>query len=159
MNIPTDINIESTIAAAESYARASNHALVWHLVQQLQQLRAPLHTGAERQAAFNAADALYLHLPRASETALLDDAAYSLIERVADYIENDPIVAEAAAFGAGAVETAIDQQGEYESLDDALYSYQITRSIRSMKCLAHYTAIADTTTHGTPWIALSAKRL
>jgi hypothetical protein len=125
MNIPKDTNIESTIAAAESYARASNHALVWHLVQQLQQLRAPLHTGAERQAAFDAADALYLHLPRASEAALLDDAAYALIERVADYVENDPIVAEAAAFGAVAVETAIDQQGEHESLDDALYSYQI----------------------------------
>ena len=125
MDIPTDTNIERIITNAESYARASNHALVWHLVQCLQQLRAPLHTGVERQAAFDAADALYLHLPRASEAALLDDAAYALIERVADYVENDPIVAEAAAFGAVAVETAIDQQGEHESLDDALYSYQI----------------------------------
>jgi hypothetical protein len=124
MEIPTDTNIERIITDATYIAKRSNHALAWHAVQCLQQLRAPLHTGIERQAAFTAAHALY-RLPRAHETALLEDAVYELIDRVADYLETDPIAVEAAAFGAGAVETAIDQQGEYESLDDALYSYQI----------------------------------
>jgi hypothetical protein len=126
MNIPKDTNIERIITDATYIAKRSDHALAWHAVQCLQQLRAPLHTQVERNAAFNAVSKLYV-TPGFSFGACvyngviddLDDLALKL-ER---YMDNDTIAAEAAAFGAGGVDFAIDQQGAYTSLDDALCSY------------------------------------
>jgi hypothetical protein len=124
MDIPKDTNIERIITDATYIAERSNHPLAWHLVQQLQQLRAPLHTNVERQAVYDAVAALYC-MPRAHNTAMLDDATYALIDTVHDYLEADAIVAEARACGYGAVETAIDQAHDYDSLDYALYCHHL----------------------------------
>jgi hypothetical protein len=128
MHIPTDTNIERIITDATYIAKRSDHALAWHAVQQLQQLRAPLHTQVERNAAFDAVSKLYttrgFSFGDCAYEGVIDDLD-DLMLRLARYMDNDAIAAEAAAFGAGAVETAIDRQGEHESLDDALYSYQI----------------------------------
>jgi len=126
MNIPTDTNIERIITDATYIAQRSDHALAWHAVQCLQQLRAPLHSQVERNAAFDAVSKLYT-TPGFSFGACvydgviddLDDLALAL-ER---YMDNDAIAAEAASFGRVSVDTAIDQQGEHDSLDEALCSY------------------------------------
>jgi hypothetical protein len=135
MNIPTDTVIEQIIADATYIAKRSNHALAWHAVQCLQQLRAPLHTQAERNAALDAVSRLYAtpgftspiyHADGRVEDAYdcSQDDLDDLLTKFERYMDNDTIAAEAAAFGAGAVETAIDQQdeGNYTSLDDALCS-------------------------------------
>jgi hypothetical protein len=125
MNIPTDTNIERIIIDATYIAKRSDHALAWHAVQQLQQLRAPLHTQVERNAAFDAVNKLYATRGFSFGDCVYDgviDDLDDLMLAVERYMDNDTIAAEAAAFGAGAVETAIDQQGEHESLDDALCS-------------------------------------
>lgn len=125
MNIPKDTDIERIITDATYIAKRSDHALAWHAVQCLQQLRAPLHTQAERNAAFDAVNKLY-----ATRGFSFGDCVYDgVIDDLDDmmlalerYMDKDEIAAEAAAFGFGAVETAIDQQDEYTSLDDALCS-------------------------------------
>jgi hypothetical protein len=135
MHIPTDTVIERIITDATYIAKRSNHALAWHAVQQLQQLRAPLHTQAERNAALDAVSKLYsapgftspiYHADGRVEDAYdcSQDDLDDLMLQLERYLDNDTIAAEAAAFGAGAVETAIDQQdeGNYTSLDDALCS-------------------------------------
>jgi hypothetical protein len=125
MNIPKDTNIEQIIADATYIAKRSDHALAWHAVQCLQQLRAPLHTQVERNAAFDAFSKLYatpgFSFGECVYDGVLDDLD-DLMLKLERYMDNDTISAEAAAFGAGAVETAIDQQGAYTSLDDALCS-------------------------------------
>lgn len=129
MNIPTDTAIERLIADATYIAECSKHPLAWHVVQQLQQLRAPLHTEAERRAAYDAVVALYSR-PGFSYgdcvyEGVIDDLD-SLMIAVERYLDSgDPIVAEARAFGYGAVETAIDQAHEYASLDYALYCHHL----------------------------------
>jgi len=115
MDIPKDTQIERLITDATHIAKRSNHPLAWHAVQCLQQLRAPLHTQAERNAAYDAVSALY---GRGDDDAL-DDLATKL-ER---YLDNDTIAAEAACFGRISVDTAIDQQRAHDSLDVALCSY------------------------------------
>jgi hypothetical protein len=95
MNIPTDTNIERIITDATYIAKRSDHALVWHAVQQLQQLRAPLHTQVERNAAFDAVSKLY-----ATRGFSFGDCVYEgviddlddLMLKLERYIENDPIV-------------------------------------------------------------------
>ena len=124
MNIPTDTAIERIIADATYIAERSKHPLAWHAVQQLQQLRAPLHTAAERRAAYDAVAALFGRPGFSYGTPAYDGAiadADALELAMSRYLyDGDPIVAEAFAFGHGAVETAIDQAYAYESLDAAL---------------------------------------
>lgn len=135
MNIPTDTAIERIIADATYIAERSKHPLAWHAVQQLQQLRAPLHTAAERRAAYDAVAALYTRRGFSNGDCVYEgvvddmDCLMLALERYLD--SGDPIVAEARAFGYGAVEmaiaayTAIDQAHEYESLDYALYCHHL----------------------------------
>lgn len=128
MNIPTDTNIERIITDTTYIAKRSDHALAWHAVQQLQQLRAPLHTQFERDAALDAVSKLYATRGFSFGDCVYDgviDDLDDLMLKLERYMDSDLIATEAAAFGAGAVETAIDQQGAYTSLDDALYSYLI----------------------------------
>lgn len=129
MQIPTDNIINKLISDAQYIAERSKHPLAWHAVQQLQQLRNPLHTAAERQAAHDAVAYLYTRPGFSYGECVYDgviDDLDLLMMAVERYIfDGDPIAAEARAFGAGAVETAIDQQREYDSLDDALYSHHL----------------------------------
>ena len=127
MDIPKDTVIEKLVADAQYIAERSKSPLAWHAVQQLQQLRNPLHTAAERQAAYDAVSYLYgrpgfSHGTPAYDGAIAD--ADALERATAHYIfDGDPIADEARAFGYGAVETAIDQAYAYESLDAALDCY------------------------------------
>lgn len=130
MNIPNDNRaVNGLIADATYIAERSKHPLAWHAVQQLQQLRNPLHTAAERQAAYDAVAYLFSrpdfsYGTPAYDGAIEDAAAVELA--TARYIfDGDPICAEARAFGAGAVDTAIDQQREYDSLDYAIYCHHL----------------------------------
>ena len=129
MNIPTDTAIERIIADATYIADRSKHPLAWHAVQQLQQLRAPLHTADDRRAAYDAVGYLYTRpgfsYGECVYEGVLDDLD-SLVLAFERYLDSgDPIVAEARACGYGAVETAIDQAHEYESLDYALYCHHL----------------------------------
>jgi len=128
MNIPTDTNIERIITDATYIAKRSDHALAWHAVQQLQQLRAPLHTQVERNAALDAVSKLYATRGFSFGDCVYDgviDDLDDLMLKLERYMDNDPIVAEARACGYGAVETAIDQAYAYESLDYALYCHHL----------------------------------
>ena len=124
MNIPTDTAIERIIADATYIAERCKNPLAWHAVQQLQQLRAPMHTAAERRAAYDAVSYLYGRPGFSHGTPVYEgvrDDLDALESAMSRYLyDGDPIVAEARAFGAGAVETAIDQAYAYESLDAAL---------------------------------------
>jgi hypothetical protein len=133
MDIPKDDQIERLVSDATHIATRSNHPLAWRAVQQLQKLRAPLHTQVERSAAFDAVMHLYVtpgftssiyHPDGRVEDAYdssqddLDDLMMAL-ER---YMDNDAIAAEAASFGRISFDEAIDQQAAYPSLDEALCS-------------------------------------
>jgi hypothetical protein len=125
MDIPKDTNIERIITDATYIAKRSNHALAWHAVQQLQQLRAPLHTQVERNAAFDAVSRLYATRGFSFGDCVYDgviDDLDDLMLKLERYMDSDTIAAEAASFGRVSVDTAIDQQGAYTSLDDALCS-------------------------------------
>jgi len=125
MNIPTDTVIMQILADAQYIAERSKNALACHAFQQIERLVCPLHTQVERDAAFDAVSKLYT-TPGFSFGACvydgviddLDDLALAL-ER---YMDKDTIAAEAASFGCLSVDTAIDQQNAYTSLDDALCS-------------------------------------
>lgn len=129
MNIPTDNRaINDLIADATYIAERSKHPLAWHAVQQLQQLRNPLHTAAEREEARAAVNALYMRPGFSYGDCLYDgvlDDLDLLTMALDTYLDNDPICAEAASFGRAAVETAIDQQREYDSLDYAIYCHHL----------------------------------
>jgi len=129
MNIPNDSRaINDLIADATYIAERSKHPLAWHAVQQLQQLRNPLHKVAERAEARAAVNALYMRPGFSCGTpayeGILDDVD-ALAMALETYLDNDPICEEARSFGRVAVETAIDQQREYESLDYAIYCHHI----------------------------------
>jgi len=129
MQIPEDTVIEKLISDAQYIAERSKHPLAWHAVQQMEQLRHPLHTAAERQAAYDAVAALFGRPGFSYGTPAYDgaiEAADALEQATARYIfDGDPICAEARAFGAGAVDTAIDQAYAYATLDEALYSHHL----------------------------------
>lgn len=128
MQIPTDTVIEKLISDAQYIAECSKHPLAWHAVQQLQQLRNPQHTAAEREEARAAVNALYMRPGFSYGDCLYDgvlDDLDLLTMALETYLDNDPICAEARAFGAGAVDTAIDQQSEYDSLDYAIYCHHL----------------------------------
>jgi len=125
MNIPTDTVIERIITDATYIAKRSEHALAWHAVQCLQQLRAPLHAQSERNAAFDAFSRLYATPGFSFGDCVYDgviDDLDDLMLKLERYMDDDTIAAEAASFGRVSVDTAIDQQGAYTSLDDALCS-------------------------------------
>ena len=126
MEIPKDTVIESLLSDAQHIAERSNHSLAHHAVQCLQQLRKPLHTQAERNAAFAAVSSLYCQPGFSYGTPVYEgviDDLDDLESKLAVYLDADTIAAEAAAFGRGAVGSAIDQQREHDSLDEALCSY------------------------------------
>lgn len=125
MDIPKDNQIERLIADATHIAKRSNHPLAWHAVQCLQQLRAPLHTQAERNAVFDAVNKLYATRGFSFGDCVYDgviDDLDDLMLALERYMADDTIAAEAASFGRLSVDTAIDQQSAYTSLDDALCS-------------------------------------
>ena len=129
MNIPTDTVIMQILADATYIAERCKNPLAWHAVQQIERLVYPLHTADDRRAAYDAVSYLYGRPGFSHGTPVYEgvrddlDALELAVSRYLD--DGDPIVAEALAFGYGAVETAIDQQGEYESLDYALYCHHL----------------------------------
>lgn len=129
MNIPTDTVIMQILADATYIAERCKNPLAWHAVQQIQQLVNPMHTAAERREAYDAVSYLYGRPGFSHGTPVYDgvrDDLDALESAMSRYLyDGDPIVAEALAFGSGAVETAIDQAHDYESLDYALYCHHL----------------------------------
>tara|TARA_R110000868_G_scaffold43655_5_gene146635 strand:+ start:544 stop:1071 length:528 start_codon:yes stop_codon:yes gene_type:complete len=127
VEIPKDTVIEKLISDAQHIAERSKHPLAWHAFQQLERLMDPLHTAADRQAAYDAVAYLFGRPGFSYGTPAYDGAiadADALELATFRYItDGDPICAEARAFGAGAVDTAIDQAYAYATMDDALYSH------------------------------------